>query len=139
MTESSVRLVLAAGDDIPTLGSITLSVHLGPVRTNHSLVIVDSLISPVILGLNFLCNHKLTVNFLSSPVNLTIPQASDQNLQDLLPLFDTNTKNKAKICAVEALIEPSEKSIDECAVPLLYTQFVMNMMCSHVLYPHYHH
>jgi len=51
VTESSVRLVSAAGDNIPTLGSITLSVQLGPLRNNHSLVIVDSLISPVILGL----------------------------------------------------------------------------------------
>ena len=118
VTESSVTLVSAAGDNIPTLGSITLSVRLGPLRTNHSLVIVNSLISPVILGLDFLCKHKITVDFSSSPVNLTIPQASDRNLQDLVPLFDANKKSKAKICAVEALTEPSEESIDECAVPL---------------------
>ena len=80
-------------------------------------MIVDSLISPVILGLNFLHNHKLTIYFSSSPrpVNLTIPQASNQNLQNLVPLFDANKKNKAKTCAVEALTEPSE---DECAVSL---------------------
>ena len=108
----------AAGDNIPTLRSINLSVRLGPLRTNHSLVIVDSLISPVILGLDFLRKHKITVDFSSSPVNLTIPQASDQNLQDLVPLFYANKKNKAKICAVEALTEPSEESIVECAVPL---------------------
>jgi len=118
VTESSIRLVSAAGDKIPTLGSITLSVHLGPLRTNHSLVIFDSLISPVILGLDFLCKHKITVDFSSSPVNLTILQANYQNLQDLVPLFDAKKKNKAKICAVEALTEPSEESIDECAIPL---------------------
>ena len=95
MTESSVRLVSAAGDNIPTLGSITLSVRLGPLRTNHSSVIVDSLISPVILGLDFLRKHKITVDFSSSSVNLTIPQASDQNLQDLVPLFDVNKKKQS--------------------------------------------
>ena len=73
VTESSIRLVSVAGDNIPTLGSITLSVHLGPLK----MVIVHSLISPVILGLDFLCKHKLTVDFSSSPVNLTFPQASD--------------------------------------------------------------
>ena len=31
VTESSIRLVSAAGDNIPTLWSITLSVHLGPL------------------------------------------------------------------------------------------------------------
>ena len=77
-----------------------------------------SLISPVILRLDFLCKHKLTVDFSSSPVNLTFPQASEQNLQDLIPLFDATKKNKAKICAVEALKEPTKESIDECAVPL---------------------
>ena len=118
VTESSIRLVSAAGDNIPTLGYTTLSVHLGPLKTNHSLVIVHLLISPVILGLDFLCKHKLTVDLSSSPVNLTFPQASDENLQDLIPLFDATKKNKAKICAVEALKEPTEESIDEFAVPL---------------------
>ena len=117
-TESSVRLVSAAGDSIPTLGSITLSVCLGPLRTNHSLVIVHSLISPVILGLDFLCKHRITVDFSSSPITLVFPQTSDQNLQDFIPIFDSSKKNKAKICAVEALNEPTEDSIDECAVPL---------------------
>ena len=59
-----------------------------------------------------------SVTLVASPVNLIFPQASDENLQDLIPLFDATKKNKAKICAVEALKEPTEESIDECAVPL---------------------
>ena len=117
MTASFIRLVSAAGDNIPTLGSITLSIRLGSLQTNQSLVIVCSSIGPVILGLYFLCKHKLVVNFSSNPVDLTFPQVCDQNLQDFVPLF--NTLKKAKICAIEALKEPTEEAIDDCAVPFL--------------------
>ena len=116
MTASSIRLVSAAGDNISTLGSITLSIQLGSLHSNHSLVIVRSLISPVILGLDFLRKHKVVVDFSSNPVNLTFPQASDQNLQDFVPLFNNSKKNKAKICAIEALKEPTGEAIDDCDV-----------------------
>ena len=38
--------------------------------------------------------------------------------QDFVPLFDASKKNKAKICTIEVLKEPTEEAIDDCAVPL---------------------
>ena len=49
-TSSSLTLVSAAGENIPTLGSITMPIQLGTLQANHSLVIVCSLVNPVILG-----------------------------------------------------------------------------------------
>ena len=117
-TPSSLKLVSAAGDNIPILGSITLPIQLGTLQANHSLVIVRSLINPVILGLDFLHKHRIIVDFSSNPIKISIPDTSDLNLQDLVPLFDATKKNKAKIYTIEVLKEPTEEAIDDCAVPL---------------------
>ena len=119
-TPPSLKLVSAAGENIPTLGCmrITLPIQLGTLQANHALVIVRSLINPVILGLDFLHKHRIIVDFSSNPIKISIPDADDLNLQNFVPLFDSTWKNKAKICAIELLKEPTEEAIDDCAVPL---------------------
>ena len=72
----------------------------------------------MILGLDFLHKHRIVVDFSSTPIKISIPDASDLNLQDLIPIFDATKKNKGKICAIEVLKEPTEEAIDDCAVPL---------------------
>ena len=108
-----------AGDNIPILGCITLPIQLGTLQANHSLVIVHSLINPLMLGLDFLHKHRIVVDFSSTPIKISIPDASDLNLRDLVPLFDATKKNKGKICAIEVLKEPTKEAIDDSAVPLL--------------------
>lgn len=81
-------------------------------------MIVRSLINPVILGLDFLHKHRINVDFSSKPITISIPDASDRNLQTFMPLFDATKKDRAKICAIEVLKEPTEETIDDCAVPL---------------------
>ena len=72
----------------------------------------------MILGLDFLHKHRIIVDFSSNPIKISIPDTSDLNLQDLVPLSDTTKKNKAKICVIEVLKEPTEEATDDCAVPL---------------------
>ena len=83
-------------------------------------MIVRSLINPVILGLHFLHKHRIVVDFSSSstPIKISIPDASDLNLRDLVPLFDATKKNKGKICAIKVLKEPTKEAIDDSVVPL---------------------
>ena len=45
------KLVSASGDNIPVLGCMTLSLCIEEVQASHPLVVVQSLIIPVILGL----------------------------------------------------------------------------------------
>ena len=72
----------------------------------------------MILGLDIPHKHRIIVDFSSNPIKISIPDTSDLNLQDLVPLSDTTKKNKAKICAIEVLKEPTEEAINDCAVPL---------------------
>ena len=63
---SGLKLVSAAGDTISVLGCITLPVCLGKLHVKHPLVVVRSLIAPVILGVDFLQKHGLTLDFTST-------------------------------------------------------------------------
>ena len=53
ITPSGLKLVSALGDNIPILGSMILPLCIRELQTTHPLVVVQSLIGPVILGLRF--------------------------------------------------------------------------------------
>ena len=53
VSEASVQVVSATGEPIPVLGLVTLSVQVGPIEVDHRLVVVQSLITPVILGITW--------------------------------------------------------------------------------------
>ena len=49
-----VQLVSASGDPIPVVGNVTASIQVGNLTVYHSLVVVQSLIVPIILGMDIL-------------------------------------------------------------------------------------
>ena len=65
-----VQLVSAAGDPIPVIGNVTASIRVGNLTVYHPLVVVQSLIVPVILGMDFLQTHGLTLDFTTTPVTI---------------------------------------------------------------------
>ena len=67
---SGLQLTSASGDNIPILGCITLPVCIGELQTAHPLVVVKSLITPVILGLDFLQKYRMILDFTSSSVKI---------------------------------------------------------------------
>ena len=81
-------------------------------------MVVHSLISPVILGIDFLQKYKLVLDFTSSPVSVTSkPVDGLETLpKSMKPIVDTS--KKAKICAVQAFEETAGETIDSCAIPL---------------------
>ena len=62
ISPSGLQLTSASGDNIPILGCITLPLCLGELQTSHPLVVVKSLITPVILGLDFLQKYGMTLH-----------------------------------------------------------------------------
>ena len=51
---TNVHVVSATGDPIAVLGCAIFAVHVGPLHVDHCLVVVNSLITPVILGIDFM-------------------------------------------------------------------------------------
>ena len=56
----TVRLVTAAGTHLPIADYVQASVKIGNVEVTQQFLVVDSLIAPVILGIDFMKRHKVT-------------------------------------------------------------------------------
>ena len=83
---------------------------------------VQSLITPVILGTDFLRQHGLVLDFASTPIGVTCRHTqptSHSQLQDIQPMVEEVQKAKAKICAVydKSTGELTEEVVDDCAIP----------------------
>ena len=61
-----LELVSAEGKRIPVLGHITLFLSLEKLQVTHNFVVVQSLIAPVILGVDFLQKYGLILDFTSN-------------------------------------------------------------------------
>ena len=88
------------------------------IQVNHNFVVVHSLISPVILGIDFPQKYNLVMDFTSIPVGITSIAANKLETlpKCMKPMVDTGMK--AKICAVQALEETTGETINSCAIPL---------------------
>jgi hypothetical protein len=58
----TVRLVTAAGTQLPIADYVQAPVKIGNVEVTQQFLVVDSLIAPVILGIDFMKRHKATSN-----------------------------------------------------------------------------
>ena len=64
----SLWLVTASGDQLPILRHIRAYVKLGEFNVMHDFVVLDSLVTPVILGIDFLQQNGLVLDFTCTPV-----------------------------------------------------------------------
>ena len=117
---NGLQLASAAGETIPVVGRVVLPVQVGGVCAEHPMIVVRSLITQVILGMDFLQKHGLVLDFTTMPVNITAHargSGDDSQRQELQSIVQSARKVKAKVCAVEAKIQPTEQVIDDCAIP----------------------
>ena len=112
------KLVSASGDNIPVLGCMTLSLCIGEVQASNPLVVVQSLIVPVILGLDFLQKHGMVLDFTSNPVKIGSQPKESEYSDNVKTVLDIARKVTNKTCAVNVLTETTEDLVDDCAIPL---------------------
>ena len=118
-----VQLVTASGDHLPIVDHVKAPVQLGKLEIMHNFVVVESLVSPVILGVDFLQENALVLDFGKTPV--TVHHAEAGTLQQLeadvpphvFAMYEASQKMRTKVCAVAAVEEPNTDVVDECAVP----------------------
>ena len=109
-----VRLITASGEPLPRGNQ--------SVKCYSSVLVVDKLVTPVILGLDFLQQHNLVLNFASRPVTInTFTQSVNQKLEtipdDLQPIVLAAQQIKSKMCAIAAIQDPAYDLIDDCSIP----------------------
>ena len=60
----------AAGEPFPALRQITLPIKLGNVKVGHWFIVVQSLITLVILGIDFMQKHGLVLYITTTPITI---------------------------------------------------------------------
>lgn len=66
-------------------------VKIGNVEVTQQFLVVDSLIAPVILGIDFMKRHKVTLDFTTTPVGVHfngVELAHQQLPQELREMWD---------------------------------------------------
>lgn len=112
-----LRLVTASGDELKVQDYVSARVKLDRMEWKHDFLVVERLVAPVILGVDFLQKNGLVLDFASTPVtvtsttsNFTLPHSTPS------PVFHPEYKPEAH-GQVSALISQPADVTDDCAVP----------------------
>lgn len=114
-----IKLVTASGDELAIMDYIQVPVQLQCHKVIHNFVVVNTLITPAILGIDFLQQHHITINFADTPVKISVsPNAaiveSDPTLRRVL---EAERDLRTKHCAVVAMSESMEDKVEDYAIP----------------------
>ena len=68
-----LKLVTASGEPLLITGYIQAPVRISQLEITHQFLVMARLVAPVILGVDFLQQHNIVLNFVSSPVVISKP------------------------------------------------------------------
>ena len=119
-----LQLVTASGGRLPVMGHIRALIELGGLKLLHEFVVVESLVAPMILGVDFLHENALVLDFTQSPVVVRHAEPGPQlqpsaslRSDPVKSIYKAERETQARACAIAALEQPGTDVIDECAVP----------------------
>ena len=115
-----LQLVSAAGEPIPVVDHVSVSIRLGELQMEQPFVVVASLIMPAILGMDFLHTHGIILDFATCPIKVmprSVSAAMFDSSHDLQPIVDAANQAKVKFCAATTTKEFTEDVIEDCAIP----------------------
>ena len=119
----AVKLVTAAGDDLLMIDHIQTTVQIQHHTVNYMFVMVNTLITPAILGMDFLQQHGIVIDFASTPVKIFLPPATENNTDPILrPILQTECNRWTKHCAIVSLAESKEDQVEDYYTIPLFSQ-----------------
>ena len=108
----------AAGEPIPVIGEVVAPVRVGTLHVDIIFVVLHSLITPVILGIDFLQKHGIVLDFTTTPVTIQNTNPPPNIPTEVQPILELARHTISKVCTVASIVDSSEDIIDNCAVPL---------------------
>ena len=118
-----IKLVTASGDNLPINDYVRVPIEVQGNKLSHDFLVVNKLITPVILGIDFLQKHKLTLNFSHSPVVISSadhttsrPVSTEETTDSLKPIWIAQQKVRQKSCGIIG-VDSNEGNVDDCTVP----------------------
>ena len=124
--KTPLELVTASGGLLPVMEHIRALIKLGELKLLHEFVVVESLVAPIILGVDFLHDNSFVLDFTQSPVVVRHakpgpqPQPSASLTTDPVEsIYKAEWETQTRACAIATLEQPETDVIDECAVPAI--------------------
>ena len=124
-TTKPLRLVTTSGDQLPILDHVSALVQVGELHVRHEFVVTESLVAPVILGVDFLHEHALLLDFTKAYVQVRHANVGSnaQSIADfagsqIRPIYEAARKIEVRACTIAAIKQPGTDVLDECAVPM---------------------
>jgi hypothetical protein len=120
-----LNLVTASGETLPIVDYVEATVVLGNTEMKHYFIVVKDLVTPVILGVDFLQDKGLVLDFTTTPVTVTPgKERSNQNEQksrhiplELAPTLEAEKQRRTKFCAALSVVDDSNEDIEGCTIP----------------------
>ena len=113
-----LKLVSVAGEPITVIGEVVAPISVGTIHFDHNFVVVHSLITPVILGIDFLQKHGIVLDFTTTPVTIQPTNPPPNIPPEVQPILESARHTISKVSTVASIADSSEDIIDNCAVPL---------------------
>ena len=121
---SRLKLVTASGEKLRVVDHVSAPVQVGTVQTNHNFVVVNRLVAPVILGVDFLQRNCLVLDFSQTQVEVrNSPHISQKReptdvdtREEWEKIYGAVLQEKARVCAI-ATVDPADDIVDECCIP----------------------
>ena len=114
------KLVTASGQPLSVVDHIAATVQIGQLKVRHNFIVVNSLVTPVILGTDFLQKHGLTLDFTADPVTVyqSRNELSDAEIpEQVQSVWEAERATKKKRFAAAVLEDQTADVVDECAIP----------------------
>ena len=86
---------------------------------DHPFVVVQSLITPVISGIDFMQKHGLVLDFTITPVTIHSKKMSVNCQPDVQPLLNAMKKDKIKVAAVPSISQSTDDTITVQSLSLI--------------------
>ena len=131
----TLHLVTASGDPLPVKAHLLLPVVIGEKNMLHNFVVVNSLVVPVILGVDFLQTHGVLLDFSTTPVKVgttKMPDVPPNQEPATLAIYKAEQTEKIKRYPI-AVLQDVTDGVDECAIPWFNQEGVIEL--PHSLHP----
>ena len=115
----------AAGEDLPILYHVTARMKLNMVDRVHDFLIVENLVAAAILGVDFLRQQGLLLDFRTTPVTVPPPSNAESRTQsytmddghsNLEKIRARQAKMRDQTCSVAEITNPDTNIVDKCTI-----------------------
>ena len=123
------NLVTTSGDPLPIKAHLLLPVVIGEKSMLHYFVVVNCLVVPVILGVDFLQTHGVLLDFSTTPVKFgttNVPDVSSNQELSTVAIYKAEQTEKIKRYPIVVLKGVTDV-VDECAIPWFNKEDVIEL------------